>query len=180
MECEKCGLARLPSSSSVASEWQIRSILPPLGGRRREVVMKTIHWIIAAAALAFVQPVQAAQSDPEVIIYRFSGVRDNGLGFGAGIATVFFCTNFSGETENIRFVTRNSSTAIAGNSVGTIVHLGTMTAATHNPLIYVTNLSLNTGPIAQGTTAIAATSINIICTATTIDAAAATPIGVAL
>jgi len=42
--------------------------------------MKTIHWTIAVAALAFVQatPAAAAQSDPEVIIYRFAGVTDNG------------------------------------------------------------------------------------------------------
>jgi len=42
--------------------------------------MKAIHWTIAATALAFVlpAPASAAQSDPEVIIYRFPGVRDDG------------------------------------------------------------------------------------------------------
>jgi hypothetical protein len=42
--------------------------------------MKAIHWIIAAAAFAFVQPAQAGINDPEVIIYRFPGVLDNGGG----------------------------------------------------------------------------------------------------
>jgi hypothetical protein len=68
---------------TIASEWQIRIILPPLGippgthGGR--VVMKAIQWIIAAAALALVQPTPASAgvNDPEVIIYRFPGVMDN-------------------------------------------------------------------------------------------------------
>jgi len=71
--------------------------------------MKAIHWIIAAVALSFVQPTQAAQSDPEVIIYRFPGVLDNGGASNTGLATSFHCTNFSGAAENIRFVTRAAS-----------------------------------------------------------------------
>jgi hypothetical protein len=57
-------------------------------------------------ALAFVQPVpvSAATTDPEIIIYRFPGVKDD---LGTQVATVFHCTNFSGVTETIRFVTRN-------------------------------------------------------------------------
>src|SRR5262249_39929881 len=87
-------------------------ILPPCGGIRapakREVVMKAIHWIIAAAALAFVLPAEAdaAVGDPEMVIYRFPGVADNGGGAGVGVATVFHCTNFSGVQETLRIVTR--------------------------------------------------------------------------
>jgi hypothetical protein len=55
--------------------------------------MKATHWIVAAAALTFVQPTSAAQIDPEVIIYRFPGVRDDGGANNLGIATVFHCTN---------------------------------------------------------------------------------------
>jgi len=39
---------------------------------------------------------------------------------------------------------------------------------------------LATGAVSQGTAAIAATSINIICTAMTIDASTIAPVGVAL
>jgi len=39
---------------------------------------------------------------------------------------------------------------------------------------------LNTGAVSQGTTAIAATSINIICTAVTLDASSLVPNGFAL
>src|SRR5262249_46206869 len=43
--------------------------------RQREGVMKAIHWIIAAAALASVQPTPASAgvNDPEVIIIAHAG-----------------------------------------------------------------------------------------------------------
>jgi hypothetical protein len=143
--------------------------------------MKAIHWTIAAAAFAFVQPAQAAQSDPEVIIYRFPGVLDLGNTPSAGIATSFHCTNFSGVPENIRFVTRLSNGNLLTNVVFPIAHLATLTASTHETNLYAdASTVLNTGLVRQGTTAIAATSINIICTAVAIDAGALVPNGFAL
>jgi len=146
--------------------------------------MKASHWIIAAVAFAFVQPApaDAAVGDPEVIIYRFSGVLDDGGVANAGVATVFHCTNFSGVQETIRFVTRRSDAEIASNGTVNIAHLATRTVVTHATLAYFTEIILETltGSIAQGTTAIAATSINIVCTAVTIDASTTAPVGVAL
>jgi hypothetical protein len=144
--------------------------------------MKAIHWIIASAAFAFVQaiPASAGVNDPEIIIYRFPGVKDSGSADLAGVATVFHCTNFSGVTENVRFVTRNSDASLVTNEVVQIPHLATRTASTHVNVPYITNLSLHTGSVSQGTTAIAATSTNIICTAMTVDASATVPTGVAL
>jgi hypothetical protein len=52
-----------------------------------------------------------------------------------------------------------------------INHLATRTFSTHIVGSYATDFNLATGAVSQGTTAIAATSINIICTAATIDAA---------
>jgi hypothetical protein len=142
--------------------------------------MKAIHWIIAAAAFAFVQPVQAATTDPEVIIYRFPGVHDDGGATDVGVATVFFCTNFSGVIETVRFVTRQSNSTLAGNSIVGIGHLSTISVATHATAAYSNESNLATGLVTYGTTAIAATSTNIICTAMTIDAANSKPVGVAL
>jgi hypothetical protein len=141
--------------------------------------MKAI--LIAALGLAVVLPVQASASvlDPEVIIYRFPGVKDDGGATGVGVATVFHCTNFSGGQEGIRFVTRGISGALLTNLDTRISHLETLTASTHRVNAYHLTGTLDTGSVSQGTTAIAATSINIICTAETIDASAATPIGVA-
>ena len=145
--------------------------------------MKVIHWIVAAAAFAFVQSAQAATTDPEVIIYRFPGVLNDGGTMNAGIATVFHCTNFSGENEIVRFVVRNFDGQIMANSAVTIGHLRTRTQSTHSTNAYfdeVLNNGLGTGLVNQGTTAIAATSINVICTAMTIDASTVAPVGVAL
>src|SRR5262245_33186446 len=117
--------------------------------------MKAIHWIIAAAAFAFVQPAKAATTDPEVIIYRFPGVKDSGNGPLSLTATVFHCTNFSGVTENIRFVTRDEFGNLVQNNIIDIPHLLTRTASTHFVAAYATNLPLATGIVSQGTTAIA-------------------------
>ena len=143
--------------------------------------MKAIHWITAAAALTLglPAPADASITDPEIIIYRFPGVRDDGGGVFIGVATVFFCTNFSGVTENARLVTRRSDGSLANNSVFSVDHLATITMATHNPGGF-SSFVMNTGAIAQGTTAIAATSTTIICTAAIIDAADSKPVGIAL
>jgi hypothetical protein len=141
--------------------------------------MKAIQWIIAAAAFAIVQPAQAATTDPEVIIYRFPGVRDDGGGAFAGVATVFHCTNFSGTIENLRFVTRDANATLKTNILSSVSHLGTLTAVTHQVTSYGAFINLITGAVGQGTTAIAATSTNIICTAETIGASDPVPVGVA-
>jgi hypothetical protein len=145
--------------------------------------MKAIHSMIAAAVLSFVQPTAASAgiNDPEVIIYRFPGVFDSGHPAAQGTATTFHCTNFSGVTENIRFVTRSFDIVIVSNFVFPIAHLQTLTASTHETLLYTDAATpLNTGIVRQGTTAIAATSINIVCTAVTLDASSTVPNGFAL
>ena len=134
--------------------------------------------VLVALAIGMAGTASAGVNDPEVIIYRFPGVKDDGGGNGVGVGTSFHCTNFSGATENIRFATRASLGGLATNMAFSISHLQTLTASTHGINAYST-FSLATGPIFQGTTAIAATSINIICTAETIDASTTVPIGVA-
>jgi hypothetical protein len=76
----------------------------------REAVMKAARSLfgVLAITLGLAAQVEAATTDPEVIIYRFPGVLDNGTGINVGVATIFQCTNFSGEQENIRLVTRSS------------------------------------------------------------------------
>jgi hypothetical protein len=133
--------------------------------------------IVLALAIGIVAPASAAQSDPEVIIYRFPGVTDDGGASSVGVATVFHCTNFSGTQEIIRLVTRSTIGDLVNNSPFLVRHLQTQMIATHSVNAYVT-APLGTGKV-EGTTAIAATSTNVICTAMTIDAAAQKPVGVA-
>jgi dihydrodipicolinate synthase/N-acetylneuraminate lyase len=144
--------------------------------------MEFIRSMIAALALAIVLPAaaDAATTDPEVIIYRFPGVVDDGDS-NAGMATIFNCTNFSGTTETLRFATRSTSGTLIGNVTVSIQHLATKTASTHNTLAFTDDtLVLQIAMLGQGTTAIAATSINIVCTAMIVDAANAKPVGIAL
>ena len=101
--------------------------------------MKAIHWIIAAAALACAEPVQAGINDPEIIIYRFPGVRDDGGAPNVGVATVFHCTNFSGVPENVRFVTRMFADSLLANEVFPVAHLQTIAASTHATAAYFDN-----------------------------------------
>jgi len=143
--------------------------------------MKAIRSLVTALGLAFVLPVaaDAAATDPEVLLYRFPSVVDNGGTDDTGVATAFHCTNFSGVPENVRFVTRGPTGNLTSNQAVNIQHLQSSTAATHHTVAYQ-ELGLTTGVVNQGTTAIAATSINVICTAMTIDASTTVPIGVAL
>jgi len=151
--------------------------------------MTSLRCLIAVAALAFTVPAQVAVpaqagvNDPEVLIYRGAGVIDNG-GMGlTGNATAFHCTNFSGVPENIRFVVRTATGTLAANSAAAAVaHLNTVTALTKDTVLFFIGirLMLNTGSVPAGTVAIAATSINVTCTAMLVDATTMTPAGIKL
>ncbi len=147
--------------------------------------MTVARWIIAVAGLAFVLPVQTldralgASGGTETILYRFPGVRDNGGGTFSGMATLFDCTNFSGVLETIRIVVRDQSTGVVANTTANISHLANLGFSTHLAVISGV-FNLNTGAILGGTAAIAATSTSIVCTAMIVDAASASPVGIAL
>ena len=135
-----------------------RAALSRVAAISQEGTMKSIRSMIAALALAFVLPsaADAATTDPEVIIYRFPGVVDDGDS-NSGIATIFNCTNFSGTTETVRFATRSTSGTLIGNVTVSIQHLATKTASTHNTLAFTDDtLVLQIAMLGQGTTAIAA------------------------
>jgi len=136
--------------------------------------------VIASLSLATILPAAAATTDPEVIIYRFPGVLDDGSAGQAGVVTSFHCTNFSGAVENIRIVLRNFDSTLKANVSFPIGHLATKTASTHSSVLYTEDQVFNTGALNQGTAAIAATSVNIICTAVTISASSSQPTGFAL
>src|SRR5262245_39753531 len=145
--------------------------------------MNKMQFVLVSAALAFgiAGPASAGVNDPEVIIYRFPGVASQGT-TGTGGATAFHCTNFSGVTENVRIVVRLSDGSLSSNTLVAVSHLHTVVMPTRPVSAYfpVTQLGFPPVPIFGGTAAIAATSINIICTAMVIDGAATVPDGVAL
>src|SRR5262249_14217357 len=108
--------------------------------------MKINHSIIAAVGLTFVLPaaVNAGTADPEIIIYRFPGVRDD---VNVGVTTAFHCTNFSGFPETIRFVTRATTSTLMSNATMSIAHLETKTASTHPNAAYASDTNLATGVV---------------------------------
>ena len=96
------------------------------------------------------------------------------------MATSFHCTNFSGVPENVRIVIRDAGGTLVANQLQPLNHLTTITASTKATVAYA-EAQLNTNAVvSQGTAAIAATSVNIICTAMTTDAANPVATGVAL
>ena len=144
--------------------------------------MKTFQSVLVSAALAIgmAAPASAETTDPEVILYRFNGVR--GLVGNAGPGTVFHCTNFSGANEMIRFVPRTQSGAIAGNHVLPISHLQTVTIVFGNIDTYFIDLHLTlpSDLTFQGSIAIAATSANMFCTAMVMETGQFPPVGIGL
>ena len=139
--------------------------------------MKSLCYLIAVAALAFTLPAQAATTDPEVVLYRASGVADGGA--GSNTASSFACTPFSGVTENLRIVVRAQNGVILQNSSVPIQHLNTFTFSTSDTAIFA-DASLATGAIAGGTVAIAATSTSVTCTAMIIQPNNTAPVGIQL
>jgi hypothetical protein len=88
-------------------------------------------------------------------------VNDDGGGAFVGVATIFYCTNFSGVTERVRFVTRSHDNALLSNETALVPHLATVNAFTHANAL-AAGLPLPTGQVFGGTTAIAATSTNFV------------------
>jgi len=139
--------------------------------------MTSLRCMIAVATLAFTLPAQAGVNDPEVLIYRVSGVLDDGVANGA--ATSFHCTNFSGVNETVRIVIRDNNSTLKSNQPLTIAHLRTVTASTKDTVIYF-DVDMASGAVQQGTAAIAATSVNVTCTAMQVLPQGVLPQGIAL
>src|SRR5262245_54498058 len=122
--------------------------MPNGKSKSKERTMKLVQRTIAIAAMLFAlvlpAPADAGINDPEVVIYRFPGVADNG-GTNSGIETVFHCTNFSGVPETLHIVVRATDGTIVGNFAQLINHHQTLTLATHATAIYF-ELVVSQGP----------------------------------
>jgi hypothetical protein len=146
--------------------------------------MKLASSIFVLTTLAAILPAQAqsgAVTDPLKIIYKASGLLDNGGASAAGVATSMHCTNFGNVDERVRFLVRQSNGAATSQT--TTVGAGqTVTASTHNTNIFGENITLTTGTsIRQGALAISSSSTtNVFCSAMIVDANSQVPVGIAL
>jgi hypothetical protein len=137
--------------------------------------------VLAPIALAAIPHAPAfAVSGPYQVLYIFPGVRDTGTAAGTGVATTVVCFSFSPSTESIQYVVRNFGGTIAVNTTYPINSFQTVTASTHDAILYDEDLYLSTGTIDQGVLGISATSTNVVCTAQVIDASASVPNGIDL
>jgi hypothetical protein len=152
--------------------------------------MRHLLSILALATLTAVPPVQAQQSafdgravgDPQKLIYRISGIRDNGAASGVGIATTIHCTNFGPVAETVRYQLKSASGSVVANVSKTIGAGGTEAASTHATAmvdedgVLAPGVSINPGSAHIFTTS----TQKIICSAMIVDASATVPQGIAL
>jgi hypothetical protein len=129
---------------------------------------------------AAVAAVSGVTTDPMVGIYRFTGVRDTGGAGLTGTATSFHCTNFSGSTESLRIQIRQFTGVVVKDATYNIGHNVTYTMSTHDTAAFAEDQFLATGLVNQGMARIWATSPMVVCTASSIDAAASVPYGLDL
>jgi hypothetical protein len=136
----------------------------------------TVSLIALAAVLA--QPASAITFPSLTTIYVGTGVRDGGGANNTGIATVFHCSNVSGVSATVRFLVLNAGGAFQASVTIVFPHGVTQTVSTNFTSPYIETDELATGVVNQGVVNIESTESGVFCSAETIDAAAATPIGV--
>ena len=122
-----------------------------------------------------------ATTDPLVRLYRISGVRDNGAGNEAGIATSFHCTSASTVDESVRIIVRHFDGTLAGSRTFTLAPRRTVTISTHFTRLFFEDAVLSRGiVINSGSAEILATSVEIFCSGMIVNAATALPDGITL
>ena len=86
---------------------------------------------IAALAAALAQRAAAVTLPTLTTIYVETGVRDDGQGINAGIATNFSCSNVSGGSAQIRFLILGHNGEVEVSQAATLAHGATRLASTH-------------------------------------------------
>jgi hypothetical protein len=128
---------------------------------------------IAAIALAAMlsQPAEAVTFPGLTTIYVGSGVRDNGSGADAGLATAFNCSNVSGVAANVRVLILGLNGDVAASDTRTLLHGNTRTWATHVTATHREDFDLGTSTVNQGVVNIESTQSAVFCNAVVLDAA---------
>jgi hypothetical protein len=132
-------------------------------------VFATLQALSFAALFHGSDPAHAAFPDL-TIIYRASGVTDDGQGEEVGIATAFHCTNFSNKKVRIKFLLRGRDGALVSAKFGEILPKATYIATTHDTQIFGSDVFLSEGISFEGSIQIAATHPNVLCSAMIVDA----------
>jgi hypothetical protein len=144
--------------------------------------MQVKHWLIALVAIASALPgvAQAGTSDPFMLIYRASGLTDDGGAANNGVATVVHCTNVSAVPENVAFLFRSISGASLYYSPIPLAAGQTYTVATHGIQMFFIGTNAAIGAVQQGYLAIGSTTVNVFCSAMVVPANNSSPAGLPL
>jgi hypothetical protein len=146
--------------------------------------MKFLPWIVATVALASLAPTPApaASGGPVNLIYRFSGVFDDGGGTGAGSFSALHCSNFSAAAEDLIVAVRQwDGTLLTARTFTAIPAFHTFTVVTHFGAVpFGVDSNLAIGVVNQGMFVIASTTTTITCTAMIVSGTAPTIQGVEL
>src|SRR5262249_9735817 len=130
---------------------------PNLKGER----MNLVQWTTLLAAVTIAMPVHAQDRANEaqllagpfsvtsrvIVIYRTSGVRDDGGAFNTGVATSFHCTNLSSQNELLTILVRKFDGSIVANAQFTLSPDRTWTASTHGTVAFNEDAFLSQGTI---------------------------------
>ena len=122
----------------------------------------------------------AGTSAKDWLIYRASGVFDNGGFPRTGPATVVHCTNFDLAAATVQFRIWQFNGITVADQKATLASRETFTVTTKDTNMFYDNLNLNTGLVNQGSLIINATSQEVKCSAMLVNAATGEPAGVAL
>ena len=108
--------------------------------------MKSFCYALAVAASMLAAPAAAITFPSLTTIYVGSGVTDrNGM---INVATVFHCSNVSGQSASIRYLVLNTTGGIVGNFTTSVAHGAHHTAATRDTAIFSEQV-IAMGPITQ-------------------------------
>jgi hypothetical protein len=138
--------------------------------------------LIASAGQAADRPADteaAPQAFPApTLIYLVSGIRDTGSAENTGVATVTHCSNWTPNSQRVRYVIKNFNGSAVANSIFTLSADATRTVSTHGT-VYVEDLPFLSPGVAinQGRMAIYATHPVVTCSFQIIDAASGSPNG---
>jgi hypothetical protein len=132
---------------------------------------------LLAAGAVISAGVGAAQA---ALVYRASGVLDDGGLPNLGAATVFHCSNYGPTSTVVRVQIFNGAGELAADMSLTLGSNITRTFSSHQTLAFEDYIWADPGVIKQGSARIFSTSLKVLCTAAVVPADTAIPQGAVL
>ena len=134
--------------------------------------------IALALATTLAQPAAAITFSKLTTIYVGAGVSE--FDGTSQTASMFSCSNVSGQSATVRVVVLHKSGSVVGNATATVPHGGNRTFGTSDATSVFEDEFLNTGSVVQGTVNIESTQSALFCSAIVVDPSLANANGVAL